>query len=84
MLDTSDSIGKIISLFKKACFFTAAQSPFFVANEQDIQELSIQKIVIIDTSLFHNKRESFVTRKREVMWIIQESKSVCFRKRRYQ
>ena len=65
-------------------FFTAAQRKYFVANEQDIEELSIRKIIIIDTGLFHIKRESFVTIEGEVMWIIQESKSICFIKRRYQ
>ena len=39
-------------------FFTAAQRKYFVANEQDIEELSIRKIIIIDTGLFHIKRES--------------------------
>lgn len=65
-------------------FFTAAQRKDFVANEQDIEELSIRQIIIIDTGLFHIKRESFVTIEAEVMWIIQESKSICFLKRRYQ
>ena len=68
-------------------FFTDAQRKYFVANEQDIEELSIRKIIIIDTGLFHIihiKRESFVTIEAEVMWIIQESKSSCFIKRRYQ
>ena len=53
-------------------------------NEQDIEKLSIRKIRIIDTGLFHIKRESFITIEAEVMWIIQESKSICFIKRRYQ
>ena len=61
-----------------------AQRKYFVANEQDIEELSIRKIIIIDTGLFHIKGESFVTIEPEVMWIIQESKSICFIKRRYQ
>ena len=67
-------------------FFTDAQRKFFVANEQDIEELSIRKIIILDTGIFHIKRESFVTVtiEEEVMWIIQESKSICFIKRRYQ
>jgi hypothetical protein len=65
-------------------FFTDAQRKFFVANEQDIEELSIRKIIILDTGLFHIKRESFVTIEEEVVWIIQESKSICFIKRRYQ
>ena len=39
-------------------FFTATQRKYFVANEQDIEELSIRKIIIIDTGLFHIKRES--------------------------
>jgi hypothetical protein len=65
-------------------FFTDTQRKFFVVNEQDIEELSICKIRIIDTGLFHIKRESFVTIEAEVMWIIQESKSICFIKRRYQ
>jgi hypothetical protein len=65
-------------------FFTDTQRKYFVANEQDIEELSIRKIIIIDTGLFHIKRESFVTIEAEVMWIIQESKSICFIKRRYQ
>ena len=64
--------------------FVDAQRKYFVANEQDIEELSIRKIIIIDTGLFHIKRESFVTIEPEVMWIIQESKSICFIKRRYQ
>ena len=51
-------------------------------NEQDIDEWSIRKIIIIDMDLFYIKRESFVTA--EVMWIIQELKSICFIKRRYQ
>ena len=63
-------------------FFTAAQRKYFVANEQDIEELSIRIIIIFET--FHIKRESFVTIEAEVMWIIQESKSICFIKRRYQ
>jgi hypothetical protein len=63
-------------------FFTAAQRKYFVANEQDIEELSIRKIIIIDTGPFHIKGESFVTIEAEVMWIIQESKSICFIKRR--
>jgi hypothetical protein len=65
-------------------FFTDAQRKNFVVNEQDIEELSIRKIIIIDTGLFHIKRESFITIEAEVMWIIQESKSICFIKRRYQ
>jgi len=66
-------------------FFTAAQKrKYFVANEQYIEELSIRKIIILDAGLFHIKRESFVTIEAEVMQIIQESKSICFRKRRYQ
>ena len=65
-------------------FFTGVQRKYFVANEQDIEELSIRKIIIIDTGLFHIKRESFVTIEVEVMWILQESKSICFIKRRYQ
>jgi hypothetical protein len=48
-------------------FFTAAQRKYFVANEQDIEELSIRKIIILDTGLFHIKRESFVTIETEVM-----------------
>jgi hypothetical protein len=65
-------------------FFTDTQRKYFVVNEQDIEELSIRKIIIIDTGLFHIKRESFVTIEAEVMWIIQESKLICFIKRRYQ
>jgi hypothetical protein len=65
-------------------FFTAAERKYFVVNEHDIEELSIRKIIIIDTGLFHIKGESFVTIEAEVMWIIQESKSICFIKRRYQ
>ena len=65
-------------------FFTDAQRKYFVANEQDIEELSIRKIIIIDTGLFHRKGESCVTIEAEVMWIIQESKSICFIERRYQ
>ena len=65
-------------------FFTDAQRKNFVVNEQDIEELSIRKIRIIDTGLFHIKRESFITIEAEVMWIIQESKLICFIKRRYQ
>ena len=87
MLDTCDSIdeGEIVSLSKKACFFfTTARRKYFVVNEQDSEELSIRKIRIIETALFHKKRESFVTIEAEVMWIIHESKSICFRKRRYQ
>jgi hypothetical protein len=30
-------------------FFSAAQRKYFVANEQDIKELSLSKIIIIDT-----------------------------------
>jgi hypothetical protein len=48
-------------------FFTAAQRKYFVANEQDIEELSIRKIIILDTGLFHIKRESFVTIGAEMM-----------------
>ncbi|KAJ0959519.1 hypothetical protein HanPSC8_Chr00c054g0803541 [Helianthus annuus] len=65
-------------------FFTDAQRKYFVANEQDIEELSIRKIIIIDTGLFHIKGESFVTIEAEVMWIIQESKLISFIKRRSQ
>jgi len=65
-------------------FFTAAQRKYFVPNEQDIEELSIRKIIIIDTGPFHKKRESFVTIETEVISIIQESKSICFKKRGYQ
>ena len=65
-------------------FFTDARRKYFVANEQGSEELSICKIIIIDTGLFHIKRESFVTIEPEVIWIIQESKSICFIKRRYQ
>jgi len=65
-------------------FFADTKRKYFVVNEQDIEELSIRKIIIIDTGLFHIKRESFVTIEAEVMWIIQESKSICFIKRRYQ
>jgi hypothetical protein len=65
-------------------FFTDAQRKYFVANEQDIEKLSIRKIRIIDTGLFHRKGESCVPIEAEVMWIIQESKSICFIKRRYQ
>jgi len=65
-------------------FFTAAQRKYFVANEQDIEKLSVRKIRIIDTGLFHIKRESFVTIEAEVISIIQESKSICFIKRGYQ
>ena len=65
-------------------FFTDAQRKYFVANEQDIQELAICEIIIIDTGLFHIKRESFVTVEPEVAWIIQESKLIFFIKRRYQ
>jgi hypothetical protein len=65
-------------------FFAAAQRKFCVANEQDIEELSIRKIKILDTGPFHIKGESFVTKEAEVMWILQESKSICFIKRRYQ
>ena len=67
MLDTCDSIGEIVSLPQKICFFIDAQKEYFVANEQDIEELSIRKIIIIDTGLFHIKRESFVTIEAEVM-----------------
>jgi hypothetical protein len=65
-------------------FFTDAQRKYFVANEQDIEELSIRKIRIMDTGPFHRKGESCITIEAEVMWIIQESKSICFIKRRYQ
>jgi len=65
-------------------FFTTAKIEYFVANEQDIEELSIRKIIIIDTGLFHIKRKSFVTIEAEVISIIQESKSICFIKRGYQ
>jgi hypothetical protein len=93
MLETCDLIGEIVSLSKKAyfylfiyyfIFFTTAQRKYFVMNEQDIEELSIHKSIIFDTGLFHIKRESFVTIEAEVMWIIQESKSICFVKRKYQ
>ncbi|KAK9167017.1 hypothetical protein Scep_002208 [Stephania cephalantha] len=50
-----DSIGEIVSLSKKHVFFTDAQRKYFVANKQDIEELSIRKIIIIDTGLFHIK-----------------------------
>jgi len=53
-----------------------------IVNEQDIEELSICKIIIIDTDLFHRKGESFDTAK--LRRIIQESKSICFIKRRDQ
>ena len=65
-------------------FLTIAKRKDFVANEQDIEELSIRKIIIIDTGPFHKKRESFVTIETEVILIIQESKSICFKKRGYQ
>ena len=75
MLYTWDLIGEIVPLPQKACFFLAdAQRKYFVVNEQDIEELSICKIIIIDTGLFHIKRESFVTIEAELVWIIQESK----------
>jgi len=85
MLDTYNSIGEIVPLFQKACFFfTIAKRKDFVANEQDFEELSICKIIIIDTGLFHIKRESFVTIEAEVILIIQEPKSICFIKIVYQ
>ena len=65
-------------------FLTIAKRKDFVANEQDIEELSIRKIIIIDTGLFHIKRESFVTIEAEVILIIPESKSICFLKTVYQ
>ena len=65
-------------------FLTIAKRKDFVANEQDIEELSIRKIIIMDTGLFPIKRESFVTIEAEVISIIQESKSICFIKRGYQ
>ena len=54
-------------------FFTDAQRKYLVADERDMEELSICKIIIIDTGLFRIKRESFVRIEAEVMWIIQES-----------
>ena len=48
-------------------FFTAAQRKYFVANEKNIEELSIRKIIIIDTDFFHIKNESFDTIEAEAM-----------------
>jgi hypothetical protein len=48
-------------------FFTTIQRKYFVANEQDNKELSIYKIIILDTGLLHIKRKSFVTIKAEIM-----------------
>lgn len=69
MLDTCDSISEIVFLPQKVIFFTDAQGKYFVANKQDIEELSIRKIIIIDinTSFFHRKRESCVPIEVEVM-----------------
>jgi len=48
--------------------FTAAQRKYFLGNEQDIEELCIGKIIILDTGLFHRKREYVVRVEEEVMW----------------
>jgi hypothetical protein len=48
-------------------FFTTIQRKYFVANEQDNKELSIYKIIILDTGLLHVKRKSLVTIKAEIM-----------------
>jgi hypothetical protein len=52
MLNTSNSIGEIVSLSKKTYFFYCCiKKKYFVANEQDIDKLSIRKIIIIDTGI---------------------------------
>lgn len=38
--------------------------------------------MFIETGFFHIKKESFVTIEKEVTWIIQESKSIFFRKKK--
>lgn len=60
MLGTCNSISEIISLSKKVDLFYSCTKKIF-ANEQNIKELSLRKIIIIDTGIFHVKRYSFVT-----------------------
>jgi hypothetical protein len=43
-------------------FLTGVQRKYLVANKRDIEEFPICKIFVIDTSFFHKKGESFVTR----------------------
>jgi hypothetical protein len=68
ILDTCDSTSEIVFSSKKNMFFfTTIKRKYFVANEQDNKELSIYKIIILDTGLLHVKRKSLVTIKAEIM-----------------
>ena len=52
ILDICYLIGEIVFLSKKGIYiFTSAQRKYFLANEQNIKELSIRKIKINDTGL---------------------------------